>query len=140
MAVVVASIGLSSACAQQAARLSSAGAVSGPSAHDRVTAAELASGGPGDSRSVLAALQRARPSFLGTRGRLPAVSIDESVVTDISILSTLTVSDICEIQLQRATSGAGHAVILSDGAVSHGDVLVVRTRRSGDNRCGLPSY
>jgi hypothetical protein len=99
-----------------------------------VTAANLSSGG--ESRSVLAALQQARPWFLlGTRGRMPAVFLDESLMTDISILSTLSVSDICEIRLQRATSGAGHVLILSNGDVSSGDVLVVRTRRVGTIDC-----
>jgi len=88
----------------------------------------------GDSRTVLAALQRVRPSFLGTRGRVPAVSIDENLVTDISILQTLSVLDVCEIRLQRATSGAGHSVILLNGVVSTGDVLLVRTRK-GTTAC-----
>jgi hypothetical protein len=106
----------------------------GASGANVVTASELASGGEG--RTVLAALQQVRPSFLGTGGRLPAVSLDETLVTDVSILSMLTVSVICEIRLQRATSGAGHPLILSDGAVSSGgDVLRVRTRRQGTADC-----
>lgn len=134
VALTVASIVLCGACAQQATRGFRAGALSdGGLPTELVTASELASGGNG--RSVLAALQRTRPSFLGTRGRLPAVSLDGSLVTDISILSTLFVSDICDIRIQRATSGAGHAVILSNGSVSTGDVLLVRTRGEGTSVC-----
>ena len=100
-----------------------------------VTASDLAGGGEG--RTVLAALQQVRPSFLGRPGRLPAVTLDETLVTDVSILSVLTVSAICDIRLQRGTSGAGHALVLSDGAVSSGgDVLRVRTRRQGTSDCG----
>ena len=136
MVFVVASIGLCSACAQQAGRVYDVTAVrDGASGANVVTASELASGGEG--RTVLAALQQVRPSFLGRPGRLPAVSIDETLVTDVSILSMLTVSAICEIRLQRGTSGAGHPLILSDGAVSSGgDVLRVRTRRQGTADCG----
>jgi hypothetical protein len=112
---------------------SAAAARDGASGRDVVTASDLASAG--DSRSVLAALQYVRPSFLGTDGRLPAVSLDESLVTDVSILSMLSVSAICEIRLQRATSGAGHSIVLSNGAVSSGDVLLVRTRRQGTTDC-----
>jgi len=135
MALLVTSFGLCSACAQQGARVKSASVVrDGASAADVVTASELASGG--ESHSVLAALQHVRPSFLGRDGRLPAVSLDESLVTDVSILSMLSVSAICEIRLQRATSGAGHPLILSNGAVSSGgDVLLVRTRGQGTTDC-----
>ena len=136
MVIVVASIGLCSACARQPGRVYGVTAVrDGASGANVVTASELASGGEG--RTVLAALQQVRPSFLGRPGRLPAVSIDETLVTDVSILSMLTVSAICEIRLQRGTSGAGHPLILSDGAVSSGgDVLRVRTRRQGTADCG----
>jgi hypothetical protein len=136
MVFVVASIGLCSACAHQAGRVYSVTAVfDGASAANVVTASDLASGGEG--RTVLAALQQVRPSFLGRPGRLPAVSLDETLVTDVSILSMLTVSAICEIRLQRGTSGAGHALILSDGSVSSGgDVLRVRTRRQATTDCG----
>ena len=135
IALLITSVGLCSACAQTAARVYSAGAVrDGGSDADIVTARDLAR--TGDSRSVLEALEHARPSFLGARGRLPAVSLDESLVTDISILSTLSVSDICEIRLQRATSGAGHAAVLVNGAISSGDVLLVRTRGRATTGCG----
>jgi hypothetical protein len=128
LALLVTSVGLCSACAQQAAQLRDVASVrDGASGQDVITTSELAIAG--DSRTVLAALQRVRPSFLGTRGRVPAVSIDENLVTDISILQTLSVLDVCEIRLQRATSGAGHSVILTSGVVSNGDVLLVRTRQ-----------
>ena len=133
--LVITSIGLCSACAQQAARGYRPDAVrDGVSDADVVRASDLARAG--DTRSVFDALQHARPSLLGTRGRLPAVSLDESLVTDVSILKMLSVSDICEIQLRRATSGAGHSVVLSNGAVSNGDVLLVRTRGHGTTSCG----
>ena len=144
MALVVASVGLLSACAHQAARAHSAVTVREAAwQSDVVTAADLASGG--DGRSVLGALQQARPSFvLGTCGRPPAVLIDERPVTDASILSTLSVSDICEIRLQRATTGAGHPLILSNGAISSGgDVLLVRTRPQGrqiGSTCGRTGW
>ena len=64
-----------------------------------VTAPDLASGG--DSRSVLEALQHARPSFLNAHGPPLAVVLDDSFVTDISMLSTLSAADVCEIRLQR---------------------------------------
>lgn len=136
MALVVTSFGLCSACAQQTARIHRAAAGRDTAwQSDVVTVADLASGG--DGRSVLAALQVSRPLFLGgTRGRPPAVSVDDWPVTDLSILAMLSVSAICEIRLQRATSGAGHPVILSNGAVSGGgDVLLVRTRRQGTTDC-----
>ena len=136
MVCVVASIGLCCACARQAGRVYGVMAVRDrASGANLVTASELASGGEG--RTVLAALQQVRPSFLGRPGRLPAVSLDETLVTDVSILSMLTVSAICEIRLQRGTSGAGHPLILSDGAVSSGgDVVRVRPRRRGMTDCG----
>lgn len=136
MVLVIAVIGLSSACAHQSARVYSAAARPGASAADVVTASDLASGG--GSRSVFTALQQARPSFLGRGGGLPAVSLDGSLVTDVSILGMLSVSDVCEIRLQRATSGAGHPVISSNGAVSNGDLLLVRTRK-GTIGCGRDS-
>jgi hypothetical protein len=136
MVFVVTSIGLCSACAQQAGRVYGVTAVrDADSGANVVTASDLASGGEG--RTVLAALRQVRPSFLGTAGWLPAVSVDETLVTDVSILSMLTVSAICDIRLQRGTSGAGHPLILSDGSVSSGgDVLRVRTRRQGMTDCG----
>jgi hypothetical protein len=135
MAIVVASIGLCSACAHQVGRTYGTAPVrDGASMANVVTASDLASGGEG--RTVLTALQQVRPSFLGMPGRLPAVLLDETLVTDVSILSMLTVSAICEIRLQRGTSGAGHPLVLSDGSVSSGgDVLRVRTRRQGTTDC-----
>ena len=135
MVLVVATIALCSACAQQAGRVYRVTAVPDrASGANVVSGSDLASGGEG--RTVLAALQQVRPWFLGRPGRLPAILLDETLVTDVSILSMLTVSVICEIRLQRGTSGAGHALILSNGAVSSGDVLRVRTRLRGTTDCG----
>jgi hypothetical protein len=133
LALVVASFGLCGGCARPAALVHTPAAARDPVwGSDVVTASDLAAGGEG--QSVFVALQYARPSFLGTDRERPAVSLDDSFVTDVSILSTLSLSDICEIALQRGTSGVGHPLILSNGAVSSGgDVLLVRTRRSGQN-------
>ena len=135
MALVVTSVGLWSACAQQAVSVHGAAAVGDEAwPSDVVTAADLASGG--DSRSVLEALQHVRPSFLNALGPPPAVVLDDSFATDVSILGMLSAADVCEIRLQRPTSGAGRSVLLANGAVSSGDVLLVRTRRAGPTQCG----
>jgi hypothetical protein len=99
-ALVVTSFGRCSACAQQGASVHSAAAVRDAAWRaDVVTGPDLASGG--DSRSVLEALQHARPSFLNAHGPPLAVVLDDSFITDISMLSTLSAADVCEIRLQR---------------------------------------
>jgi hypothetical protein len=41
-----------------------------------------------------------------------------------SILRTISATDVCELRLQRGTSGAGRPVILANGRVSSGDDLL----------------
>jgi hypothetical protein len=61
---------------------------------------------------------------------VPLVSVDGSAATDVSILHTLSVSDVQEVRLVRGTSGAGRPAVLANGdVVSGADVIVVVTRR-----------
>jgi hypothetical protein len=61
---------------------------------------------------------------------VPLVSVDGSPATDVSILRTLSASDVKEVRLVHGTSGAGRPTVLTNGEVmSGGDVIVVLTRR-----------
>jgi hypothetical protein len=80
------------------------------------------------SQSLLAALQQTRPSFLYGRGTVSVVSVDGLAPTDLSVLRSIPVSDVYEVRLERATSGAGRTAVLASGAVVLTDVIVVVTR------------
>ena len=74
------------------------------------------------------ALERLRPSMLLARGgRLPLVSVDGELSTDLSVLRTISVLLVREVRLQRASSSAGYSRILPNGDVIVGDVIVVTT-------------
>lgn len=127
--------GLLTACAHGAAR-SRATDTAGVSAATVVTAEELQRVGQG--RSVFAALEQVRPWLLTARGGVPSVSVDGSSPTDVSLLRSMSVSDVCEVRLLRATSDAGRSAVLANGDVRNtGDIILVLTRpacRSGRQR------
>jgi hypothetical protein len=91
-----------------------------------VTGAELSR--DGRDESLLNALRRQRPWFLGSRGTMPMVVVDGSPAAELSVLETIRVSAISEVQLLRASSSPGRAAFSSTGRVIVGDVLLVRTR------------
>ena len=76
----------------------------------------------------MAALQVARPWFLFTRGAAPTVSIDGSPATDLSVLRTISVTDVHEVRLVRANRGGGRAAVLPNGDVIISDVILVLTK------------
>ena len=85
---------------------------------DVVTAAELKRAGEG--RTLLAALQQARPGFL---------VIDGGPVTELGTLRLIPSGDVQEIRLIRATAGDSRSALLPNGDVIVGDVLLVLTRK-----------
>jgi hypothetical protein len=85
----------------------------------------------GEHRTLMDALERLRPSMLGLSGRPPRVSLDGSPPAELSLLRTISVSQVREVRLQRASSSVGHSAIASNGAVVVGDVIVVTTWRGG---------
>ena len=87
-----------------------------------VTRSELDRSAP--SGTLMAALQKIRPWFLTGRGGTLLVSLEGSVLTDASVLRTISVPDVCEVRLVRGTSGAGRSVVLPNGSVSSGDDLI----------------
>ena len=87
-----------------------------------VTRSDLDRSAP--SGNLMAALQKIRPWFLTGRGGTLLVSIEGSVLTDPSVLRTISVTDVCEVRLVRGTSGAGRSVVLPNGSVSSGDDLI----------------
>ena len=128
VSIAVASVGGIVGCAPNRAQQPRSGEPRESSAELVVTATELTKVGAG--RSVFAALQHARPSFLVTRGGEPVVSIDGSAPTDVSILRNVAVSDVHEVRLVRGTSGASRVAVLANGDVASGrDVIMVITRR-----------
>jgi hypothetical protein len=133
-AVALIAGGLCTACSQGVTRSRRGDKTVGVSAATVVTAAELRRVGQG--RSVFAALEQARPWFLAARGGVPAVSLDGASPTDVSVLRSISVSDVCEVQLLRTTSGPGRSAVMTDGEVKNGgDVLLVLTRTDGSARC-----
>ena len=101
-----------------------------------VTGAELTRAG--QNESLMGALKKIRPLFLSARGgeRTILVSIDGSMVGNVSVLEVIPVSDVCEVRLQRGTSTAGQSGILPNGWVSSGgDVIDVSLRRDFTARC-----
>jgi hypothetical protein len=81
--------------------------------------------------SLMDALQQLRPSWLATRGTPPLVSVDGSTPTELSYLRLIPVSTVHEVRLQRASSSVGRSMIMPNGDVIVGDVIVVSTRRGG---------
>jgi hypothetical protein len=119
---VVMSAGLCSGCAGKQTRDTTAP----PTARDVISGSELARSASGSS--VLVALRLTRPWFLASRGSTPVVSIDGSPPVELSLLSAIPVTDVIEVRLLRATSGAGRVAVLPNGDTVVGDVLLVITR------------
>ena len=88
----------------------------------------------GEHRTLMEALERVRPTMLGLSGRPPRVSLDGSPPAELSLLRTISASQVREVRLQRASSSVGHSAIASNGDVVVGDVIVVTTWRGGGER------
>jgi hypothetical protein len=130
-ACILALSGLAAGCAphRPAALGSTEGSTTSPS--DIVTSQELAR--LVRQGSLMDALQQLRPFWLGTRGTPPLVSLDGSTPTELSYLRQIPASTVLDVRLQRASSSVGRAVIRPDGHVAAVDVIVVSTRRGGDD-------
>ena len=116
-------IGFLSGCAQGSippARLERPTNSSGASSV--VTSLELAR--LAQSGNLMAALQQLRPWFLTARDEAFIVSVDGVVFTDASVLRTISVADVCEVQWQRGASRAGRSAVLPNGRVSSGGDLI----------------
>jgi len=88
------------------------------------------------SESLMTMLMKLRPSFLTSRGTTPLVSVDGLVSADVSILRGILAGDVCEVRLERGTSGAGHTAVLPNGRViSGGDLIAVTLRQDIGSRC-----
>lgn len=74
-------------------------------------------------------IRQARPWFLTSRGRVPAVSVDDGPAMELSFLRFIPVADVQEVRLLRASSSLGKAMVTSTGGVVIGDILHVITRR-----------
>ena len=77
--------------------------------------------------SLMDALRQLRPSWFVPRGSSPLVSVDGSTPTELPFLQLIPVSTVHDVRLQRSSSG--RAVILPNGDVIVGDMIVVSTRR-----------
>jgi hypothetical protein len=129
-------IGFLTGCAQPSIPHTSPGPVTTRSsgASSVVTGLELARAA--QSGNLMAALQQIRPWFLTARGGTLLVSVDGSVFADASVLRDISVTDVCEVRLQRGTSGAGQSVILPNGSVSSGgDLIDVSLRHDATTLC-----
>ena len=99
------------------------------SASTMVTAQELARFGR--EGSLLDALKRLRPVMLAGRGAVPWVSVDGSPPAELALLRTIQASEVRDVHLQRASSGARPPVPTPDGSLITADVIVVRTWPGG---------
>jgi hypothetical protein len=79
--------------------------------------------------SLLTALERVRPSMLAARaGANPFVSIDGSPPGDFSLLRSVPVSTVWQVQLMRASSRMTPAAVADNGAIVVSDLILVVTR------------
>ena len=126
VAILFTVIGSASGCLTTAVRPSNQ--ASPPSFNrQRVSAAELSREGQDDM--VLVALRRVRPEFFNPHGLAPlSVSIDGGAPMELSILESMRVSTIEEVSLEHGALSVGPR-LTPTGAVTVGDVLMVRTRR-----------
>jgi hypothetical protein len=87
--------------------------------------------------TLMAVLQRIRPSFLTARGGTLLVSVDGVVFADASVLRYISVTDVCEVRLQRGTSAPSvPSVVLPNGGVSSGgDLIDVSLRQGSTTPC-----
>ena len=112
-------------CTTPASRRQSS-SVDAPSA-TVVTADELAR--VVGSGSILVALERVRPSMLAGRGGAsPFVSIDGSPPGDFSLLRSVPVSSVRQVQLVRASSSVARPAVADNGDIVVGDLILVLTR------------
>ena len=74
------------------------------------------------------ALRRIRPAMLDGRGSKLMVVIDATPAMELSVLETLPVSAVAEVKLLRASSSVGRSALSSNGRVTVGDLLLVRTQ------------
>jgi len=81
------------------------------------------------NRSLLAALEQLRPWFFTERAWTVVVLVNGSLLGDISVLRTISVTEVCEVRLQRGTSESGRSVI--HGSVSNGTDLIAVTLQQG---------
>ena len=90
------------------------------------------------SENLMATLMKFRPWFLATRGGAVLVSVDGLVSADLSILRAISVTEVCEVRLERGTSTAGHSAVLPNGRVtSGGDLIAVSLRQNAATSCPL---
>src|SRR6476659_36797 len=85
------------------------------SASTMVTAQELARFGR--EGSLMDALTRLRPVMLAGRGAVPWVSVDGSPPAELALLRTIQASEVRDVRLQRASSGARPPVPTPDGSL-----------------------
>ena len=122
--IVLLIVALSTSCASNSGRHSSASETSGAAPSAVITMAEMIRVASG--QSVWTAVERARPWFLQGRGSVPRVSIDGSVPMELTVLRSIPVSEVHEVRLLRG--GSGNSAILPNGDVVVGDVILVLTR------------
>lgn len=127
-------IGFLTGCSQPAVPHTSPGPVTTSSSAAVVTRLELDRSA--QSGNLMAALQQIRPWFLTARGGTLVVSVDGTVFADASVLSNISVTGVCEVRLQRGTSGAGRSAVLPNGNVSSGgDMIDVSLRHDATALC-----
>ena len=91
-----------------------------------ISQAELLRVAAGDQ--LLSAIQRTRPSWLAGRNGLVSVSIDDAPPTDPTVLGSVSISQVLDVRLVRATQSVGRPVVTSRGNVVVADLILVRTR------------
>lgn len=128
---VLAIVGLAAGCGPYGGTTRrSSDATSDVSPQTVLTAQELARGTP--QGSLMDALKRQRPSFLVSRGGdPPMVSVNGAPPAELSILQTISVSDVCLVQQSRSVSNGSRPAITSSGRVVLGDVIAVTICQGG---------
>jgi hypothetical protein len=81
-----------------------------------------------DSQSLMAAIRLTRPTWFTGRASGLGVSVNGSPMTDLSLLSSISVSDVAEVRLVRASQGGARARVTSNGDVVTSDLILVLTR------------
>jgi len=92
---------------------------------DVITTAELRRLDQG--MAVIDVVEHARPWFLHPRGSVSMVSIDNAPPADQSVLRRMSVGDVKEIRLLKATGRSSPVAIHADGGMAVGDVVLVVT-------------
>ena len=125
LAVLMAAV--TTSCATAALRAAPDADHAESSSSDVITTADLKRLDRG--QSVMDAVEHGWPWFLHSRGSVSMVSIDNSPPAEASVLRTITVDQVREIRLLRASGRSGLAGIRADGSVVVGDVVLVVTAR-----------